>query len=177
MHSFRYEHATATALFLPLSPASTIPTIILPILSFINTLFLNARSRSHPAHPQSSQNILPPALQILQTVITTILATIFLSYTIPSPARQCLLSTRWQALWTAHDAAAIRRIQDTLDCCGLNSVRDRAWPFPSKDRPGPGCAAQFGRAGSCAGPWTGAVRTAGWVEFGVVVGVGVLQVS
>jgi hypothetical protein len=181
MHS-RYEHTTATALSLPISPAATISTIILPILSFLNTVYFTttrARPSQHPSNRTSQQQhqLLPAAFQILQTIITTVLATTFVSDIIPSATRQCLLSTRWQRLWTGHDAAAIRRIQDTFDCCGFNSVRDRAWPFPNRNNPQPGCAAQFGRTAACAGPWGRALQTVGGVEFGVVAAVGVLQVS
>lgn len=183
LDALRYEHTTAAALSLPISPASTISTIILPILSFLNTVYFTttrARPSQHPSNRTSQQQhqlLLPAAFQILQTIITTVLATTFVSDIIPSATRQCLLSTRWQRLWTGHDAAAIRRIQDTFDCCGFNSVRDRAWPFPNRNNPQPGCAAQFGRTAACAGPWSRALQTVGGVEFGVVAAVGMLQVS
>ncbi|OIW27795.1 hypothetical protein CONLIGDRAFT_646024 [Coniochaeta ligniaria NRRL 30616] len=172
-----YEHTNAAALSLPLSPASTISTILLPILSFFNTVYYATRARtaqSSSTRP-SQQQLLPPGLQVLQTIITTILGTSFFSNFIPSATRECLLSTRWQKLWTTHDATKIRRIQDAFDCCGLNSVRDRAWPFPNKANPQPGCASQFGRTASCAGPWTRALQTTGGIEFGIVAAVGVLQ--
>ncbi|KAH8906794.1 hypothetical protein BR93DRAFT_632933 [Coniochaeta sp. PMI_546] len=125
----------------------------------------------------SHQQLLPRALQVLQTIVTTVLGTTFFSDIIPSAIRQCLLSTRWQQLWTTYDATAIRRIQDTFDCCGFNSVKDRSWPFPNKANPQPDCASQLGRTTSCVEPWTRALQTTGGIEFGIVATVCVLQVS
>lgn len=49
------------------------------------------------------------------------------------------------------DAKAIRTIQDSFECCGLNSVVDRAFPF-AKGLPST-CAATYGRNISCFEPW------------------------
>lgn len=77
-------------------------------------------------------------------------------------------------LFRAHDGATIRRIQDTLDCCGYNSVRDRAFPFtttaPST------CAETYGRAVACVKPWRGAMQVNSGLEFGIVMAVGLMQV-
>ena len=125
-------------------------------------------------------NLLPSTLQILQLLqfaLTTILATLLSTAgLVPSPAQSCLLSTRWQRLWSAHDGDAIRAIQDALGCCGYNSVKDRSWPFP-RGGSRVDCAAQFGRTAACAGPWMEALRRGSGAGFAVVVGVGVLQVS
>jgi hypothetical protein len=117
-------------------------------------------------------------LHLLQLILTTILGTLFFSNgVIPTDTRKCLLSNKWQDMWASHDADGIRRIQDAFNCCGLNSVKDRAWPFPEKGIPSQdACATQFHRTVSCAGPWAGAMQGASGAEFGVVVGVGVLQV-
>ncbi|KAB5583545.1 hypothetical protein GE09DRAFT_1278743 [Coniochaeta sp. 2T2.1] len=169
-----YEHTNTTALSLPIPPASTISTILLPILSFLNTVYFSSTS-SRSAPSTSRRPILPPSLQIIQTILTTVLFTTFSSTLLPSQINQCSLSTRWQTLWQGHDANTIRRIQDALDCCGFNSVKDRAWPFPNKNNPQPGCAAQFERTASCAAPWGREMRSAAGVEVGVVLGVGLLQ--
>jgi hypothetical protein len=49
------------------------------------------------------------------------------------PLLSCSLENQWSYLFRLKDAAAIRAIQDTLRCYGFNSMRDLAWPFPSKD--------------------------------------------
>lgn len=77
-------------------------------------------------------------------------------------------------MFRAHNAGAIRRVQDALECCGLNSIKDRAYPF---GKIGPSsCAETYGRSRSCRGPWMAAMQTNAGVDFGVVIAVGLLQV-
>jgi hypothetical protein len=62
-----------------------------------------------------------------------------------------------------------------LDCCGFNSVKDRAYPFP---RGAPStCADTYGRDVACRGLLEKAVRVNAGVDLGVVLAVGVLQVG
>ena len=72
------------------------------------------------------------------------------------------------------DGSSIRRIQDRLECCGLNSVKDRAYPFPKSGSST--CADTYGRDLACRGPWSAALRTNAGMDFAVVVAVGLLQV-
>lgn len=116
----------------------------------------------------------PTALQVLQALATTVLATLYATHLVPSESWECGLATRWQRLFRAKDARAVRAVQDALQCCGFRSVRDMAWPFPPADIP---CAARFDRALACRGPWGKALRRGAGVELGVVLAVGVLQVS
>ena len=94
----------------------------------------------------------------------------------PSSVRNCVLSTTWQRLFSTHDAEAIRRIQDSLGCCGFNSVKDRAWPFQGHEMSRQ-CSEIYGRSTACAEPWGAALQRNAGLEFGVVLAVGVLQVS
>jgi hypothetical protein len=165
------------SLSLPLPPASTIAGILLPALSFLNTFYYNSNALSSTQVGSRAPAILPEALQVLQTILTTILGTTFHSDNTSASTQHCLLSTHWQQLWTSHNSAAIRRIQDTWDCCGFNSVKDRAWPFPRKGNSQPNCAAQWGRTTACGQPWAEAMKQAAGLEFGIVVAVGLLQVS
>lgn len=173
----RYQHLNAVSLSLPLSSASTIAAILLPVLSFLNTLYYNFHSLSSTRAGSRDPVFLPQALQVLQTIFATVLATTFYSDISSDSAQRCLLSTRWQKLWSDHDSAAVRRIQDTWDCCGFNSIKDRAWPFPHKGSPQPDCATQWGRTIACGQPWGGAMRQSAGLEFGIVVVVSLLQVS
>lgn len=114
-------------------------------------------------------------LQTLQGVLTTILATLYFTYLVPSAAGECELSTRWLHLFRTKNAQGIRAVQEALGCCGFRSPKDMAWPFPPADVP---CAARFDRAPpACRGPWAAALRRAAGADFGVVLAVGVLQVS
>ncbi|KAK0705587.1 hypothetical protein B0H67DRAFT_558161 [Lasiosphaeris hirsuta] len=153
-----YAHIKTTSLSLPTSPLLTLLPALLPAISLLTTL------------PRLTNALLPWALQTLQLLLTTILATLLLSPTPP-----CTLETKWRAFWTSHDATKIRAIQDALDCCGFRSVKDMAWPFPSKEG-GVACAARFGRTEACAGPWEAAMRGEKGTLAGVVLVVGVVQI-
>ncbi|KAK0751373.1 hypothetical protein B0T18DRAFT_485975 [Schizothecium vesticola] len=175
-----YEHQKSVSLSLPVSPVLTVLTILLPLLAALHAFFhpsLLALSRATAASP--IQKLLPTLLQALQLILTTILATLLASDAIPSPVRDCLLETRWKGFWTGHDADSIRRVQDALNCCGFNSMKDRAWPFPHgapEDGAGENCAEKFGRTVACREPWKRAMQGGAGLDGAVVVAVGLLQV-
>ena len=77
-------------------------------------------------------------------------------------------------MFRAHDAASIRHIQDRFDCCGFNSVRDRAYPFPGSEPST--CPETYDRNVACRAAWTAAMQTNTGVDFGVVVAAELLQV-
>lgn len=83
------------------------------------------------------------------------------------------MNNRWQGLWRDRNGEAIRLIQDTLNCCGLNSLVDRAYPIKAPKS----CAEMFGRDQVCRGPWRSALRGSAGADLGIVIAVGVLQVS
>ncbi|KAL6892326.1 hypothetical protein GGI43DRAFT_191691 [Trichoderma evansii] len=168
-------HFHSAHLSLPVSSAITILTALLPIVSFLNSfiypsLLHSARNSSNPLHRLS-----PTILQTLQGLLTTILATLLFQNVVPSETVECLLDNQWMRMWRDHNAEAIRLIQDTLNCCGLNSVKDRAYPFPKKGVTIT-CPEMFGRDLACRGPWKSALRSSTGTDFGVVVAVGLLQV-
>ncbi|KAK9478453.1 hypothetical protein V1514DRAFT_357351 [Lipomyces japonicus] len=47
----------------------------------------------------------------------------------------------------------IERIQSSLQCCGFNSVYDRAYPFPSSENTANACVLAFKYSQSCAQKW------------------------
>ncbi|KAJ4857582.1 hypothetical protein T069G_08479 [Trichoderma breve] len=166
-------HFHSAHLSLPVSPAITILTILLPIVSFLNsyiypTLLHSARNSSHPLHRLS-----PTILQTLQGLVTTILATLLFEDVIPSTTVDCVMENRWKSMFQAHDGESIRLIQDTLNCCGLNTVRHMPYPFIKPDTT---CSTMYGRDKSCRGPWTAALRSSTGADFGVVIAVGLLQI-
>lgn len=153
----------------------TIITAILPFLAALNAIYYPRIFRSIDA--TTRRKFLGIVLQALQAVVTTVLATLFLSNVVPSSIRKCILGNTWQRLFSAHDAESIRRIQDTLNCCGFNTVRDKAWPFEGHRPADRQCAEIYERTTPCSEPWRMALqRNSGW-EFGVVLTVGVSQVS
>lgn len=151
----------------------TILTVLLPIVSFLNSfiypsLLHSARNSSNPFH-----RLTPTILQTLQALVTTVLATLLFENVVPSATVECLMDNQWLRLWRGRNAEAIRLIQDTLNCCGLNSLKDKAYPISDPKA----CAEMFGRNQVCKGPWRSALRGSAGADFGVVVAVGLLQVS
>jgi hypothetical protein len=166
-------HFHSSHLSLPISSAVTIFTALLPILSFLNS-FIHP-SLLHFAHNSSNPfvRLSPTATQTLQGILTSILATLLFERVAPSDTIECLLNNRWLGLWRDRNGEAIRLIQDTLNCCGLNSLKDRAYPISDPQA----CAGMFGRNQVCRGPWKSALKGTAGADFGVVIAVGVLQVS
>lgn len=153
----------------------TIIAIVLPLLAALNAIYYQRIAKS--VDVTTRRKVFGIALQILQAIVTTVLATLFFSNVVPSSFRRCILGTTWQHLFSTHDAESIRRIQDTLNCCGFNTVRDRAWPFQGHPPSERQCAEIYERTTPCFEPWRTALqRSSGW-EFGVVLTVGIAQVG
>lgn len=177
-----YEHVHSVNLSLPLSAALTFVTILLPLFAAANAYLVPHLTRTSASKPAGSTSLhlllrsprFLQVLQVLQGIVTTVLATLYAQELVPGETRGCELATRWQHLFRAKDALAIKTIQDALECCGFRSVRDMAWPFPPTEVQ---CAARFDRHMACRGAWTGALQTSAGVNFGVVLAVGLLQVS
>jgi hypothetical protein len=135
-------------------------------------------SRHGPMSSSSSNRVAklaPLIIQVLQGLATTILATILFETILPSSTLDCMLETQWMHMFRAHDSRGIQSIQDAYDCCGLNTVRDRAYPFPpgEADR----CAKRYERDVACKGPWRGALQKTSGVDLIFVIVAGLIQVS
>jgi hypothetical protein len=79
-----------------------------------------------------------------------------MTYILPPSTLACGLDQRWQILYRTKNEKAIRAIQDSFDCCGLNSVVDRAFPFSGGRSE---CAGVYGRNKSCVAEWRKAEQT------------------
>ncbi|KAL9574535.1 hypothetical protein ACKAV7_001400 [Fusarium commune] len=136
-------HVRSSNLSLAISPTLSILTVVLPILGFLNTAFYPSIRRTTKSSSSGVAQLAPLIVQVLQALITTILATLLLERAVPSEMMGCMLDKKWMDMFRAHDARSIRRIQDAFDCCGLNSIRDRAYPFPNTVPSN--CAETYGR--------------------------------
>ncbi|KAL8976066.1 MAG: hypothetical protein Q9205_007861, partial [Flavoplaca limonia] len=158
-------------LSLPIPQSTSIATLLLPILTGIGIQISRPlltqstnRSTSYPSW------LLPALIFILLTIYDTILTTLATTALIPSETQTCLLETRWDSMFHGHDVAALRRIQDTHQCCGLRSMRHKPWPFPD-NHGADGCRNLYrNRTGSCLGPWRRDLR----VNAGMVLVVAVV---
>lgn len=104
----------------------------------------------------------------------TIIATFAITYIVPPSNLQCGLNDRWAKLFREKNWGAIRAVQDSFNCCGLNSVLDRAWPNVDQQRSP--CAENYGRSTSCFGPWRQAEQTHAGLLLLVAVVVFIIKV-
>lgn len=151
--------------------------MILPIAAFLNAyVYPNLLRSSHTFTTGSlGSRLAPVVLQGLQAIVTAVLATLLLEGVVPSPALDFLVDYEWDKLYQAKEASYILTIQDNYDCCGLNAVDDRAYPFFHV--PGGGtCAEIHGRARSCREPWQQGLQFFSGIDLCVVVVVGLMQV-
>lgn len=102
------------------------------------------------------------------------LATLLFAGVVPTPALDFLIDYGWEKLFQDKDGISIELIQNSFDCCGLNSVDDRSYPFFGI--PGGSCAEIYGRTKGCRAPWQSAMQATSGIDFGVVLAVGLMQV-
>ncbi|KAI0596083.1 hypothetical protein F4775DRAFT_566422 [Biscogniauxia sp. FL1348] len=164
-----YVQVTSSTLSLPISTGTTVLTIILPFIAAANIFFTPALARllARRGVPDIQQ-LVPHALQIIQGVVTIIIATQSFEGFVPGQSLTCNLQGNWQHLWSGHDGRAIERIQDSFNCCGLYSVKDRAWP-PNN------CEQLYNRHVSCAAPWRASMQRTSGLGFGVAIAIGLIQ--
>ncbi|KAL9010502.1 MAG: hypothetical protein Q9173_004574 [Seirophora scorigena] len=143
-------------LSLPISNASPIAAVILPLLTGIGIRgvqsLLPASSSSSLSKHRASPPWLLPTLVVVLIIYDTVIATVGVTQMLPSSVLTCQLFERWQTLWITHDGDAIRRIQDAHQCCGLRTTGNMAWPFDGNQHAGT-CRTMYGRERSCLAPW------------------------
>lgn len=89
----------------------------------------------------SASSLAPFALLILSLV-----------YGVPSNVQRCAADQQWLRLFE-HKDTSIRTIQTRLQCCGLNSMHDRAWPFPAHNVDARTCERTQGYTIACGDVW------------------------
>ncbi|PKS05569.1 hypothetical protein jhhlp_008087 [Lomentospora prolificans] len=162
---------TTRNLALPISKSITILPIILPVLFPLMAVLLRRTLNSATSLPLLLR-ILPRAHFILLSILATLLSQPLAPN--PTDSVPCPLITHWQSLYSSHDSTTIRRIQDTLECCGLRSSRDMAWPFDPNG--GKACVDMYRRDKACGPLWEGSLKSAAGADLGVVLGLAILQV-
>lgn len=142
-------------LSLPIPTATAGAAIALPILTGIGiqgAQSLLTRSDDSLLKRRPIPSWLIPTLFVFLTVYETVVATLSVAHVIPSGTLACQLSNRWQTLFEGHNADAIRRIQDAHHCCGFQTARHMAWPFPDNHGAN-ACRNMYHRETSCLGSW------------------------
>ncbi|KAK0112104.1 hypothetical protein ONS96_001363 [Cadophora gregata f. sp. sojae] len=143
-----YAYTQIRALSLPIPQALALLTVVLPLITGISaqgTYGLVRRANNEP------YQLTIPLIGVIgfQLIYETVIATLALTHMIPPSALNCELGSKWQSFWRMKDGIAIRTIQDALNCCGFNTVKDRSWPFGEATT----CSKTFKRTQSCVVPW------------------------
>ncbi|OJJ66840.1 hypothetical protein ASPBRDRAFT_59282 [Aspergillus brasiliensis CBS 101740] len=160
------------SLYLPLPEwVPAIATLFPPLTAL--ALYLASRL-TQPAAADNHQSSSPwrrlfPIFNHLQSIITTIIATVALAYLYPESITTCRLEQEWQSYFHAKDAQPIRAIQDEFRCCGFRSIHDRAWPFKDKTTGDDACEVQFNYGTSCLVPWRQQQQSTSWMVFAAAV--------
>lgn len=144
------------SLSLPISRATAIATIILPILNgFVIQGGQTYAARSRRSGRNNIGFLSRPTIIafMVLAIYETVIATLAFTHMVPPEDLTCLLERTWYRLYSNKDAGAIRRIQDAHQCCGLNSAKDKAWPFADKSHGADACIKAFGRQKSCMADW------------------------
>lgn len=135
---------------LPFPALATVLSIVVslatyPLLCFARYLRFSSKSWQQAFWAR----VAPHILLALNTILITLSAG-----RVASPSFQpCSLREQWLRLFQAKNARAIRRIQDSMDCCGFRTSHDMAWPFPDNAHGPNSCESAFGRTVACGGPW------------------------
>ena len=143
-----FASAKIAKLSLPIPMVMSIISLIFPFLaSALAPLvgkFIQTRQFGFSVHTVSAY---------LFSLLPVILIALSFVYGVPTPLLSCSLENQWSHLFQIKDERAVRAIQDTLRCCGLNSMRDRAWPFPSDGVGAEACERTQGWNVRCVDRW------------------------
>ena len=117
-------------------------------LAVIFSQFIAARIRDW-SHADRLLSTIAYTLIVLPTVSATWVG----GYLFTTEVTTCRLEGRWSLLFRKKEESTIKAIQTALCCCGLNSKRDRAWPFPSRDVDAYVCERTSGFSVPCGPLW------------------------
>lgn len=115
----------------------------------------SGRYRKRPSVDQSfaEKRTDTSQIAILLVIIDTFVVTQAIN-NIPINTISCPLEGAWHGYYNNKDIDSIKTIQDALNCCGLKTLKEQAWPFASDKTPANSCATMFKRDTPCFGPWS-----------------------
>lgn len=162
-----YAFSQIRTLFLPIPQALALFTVALPLITFASTQGIWTLIQHSKLE---KQQLTIPLIAVIgfQFIYETVVATLALTFILPPSSLKCGLDAKWQTFYAAKDAKSIRAIQDALNCCGFNTLADRAFPWGSQ-QPST-CPSNYQRSQNCAGIWRKMEqKNAGLLLFVVVV--------
>ncbi|KAF2093245.1 hypothetical protein NA57DRAFT_61758 [Rhizodiscina lignyota] len=167
LHSIRYYS-------LPIPTVLSALTVGLPAIAGLSIESITEFRRRPPTlaltskSPGERQNYVTITVIIL-LILETVLATLSGTYLAPAGSLTCPLNDQWQKLFHTKNARAIKRVQDALNCCGLHSLMDKAWPFPTKHVSPDTCSKRYDRSNTCFAGWRAEEQKAAGMILLVVV--------
>ena len=157
-----YNVSRITSLHLPLSVSAAVLSVLIPITHVAGGIWLLVNVQL--------QDQLSLHLGWLSAILDTILITIS-SVGFSEQGLSCSLDTTWRSWFQHKNDKMIREVQNRLDCCGLRSSVDKAWPFPDKAHRIDACRATYGHDTGCYLGWSREARQA----LSIFVAIGVVS--
>ncbi|TGZ82193.1 hypothetical protein EX30DRAFT_218025 [Ascodesmis nigricans] len=159
-------------LSLPFSTVLPLITTLLPIFNFLSLSHGIVLSRGQLQKLQTFRTYLYILIfLIFDTIITVVSFTHLANY---GNVATCTLGEQWQGFWAGKEEGKVKRIQDSLGCCGFRTVKDRAWPWGKGVDTGE-CSRLTGRDTPCVGVWRGEEKMVAGLFVGVGVVLGVVK--
>ncbi|KAM3071538.1 hypothetical protein ACMFMG_009418 [Clarireedia jacksonii] len=165
-----YSYYQIRTLSLPISQALALFTIVLPLVTGISTRGVRGLLQRRNSNEQNELTLPLIAVIGFQLIYETVVATLALTYMIPPETLNCGLNEKWQKMFDDKNARSIRGVQDSLNCCGLHSVVDRAWPFLNNAHDKGSCVDITNRSKNCFGAW----RQAEQINAGLLLLVAII---
>lgn len=134
----------------PLPSALPILNIAIPCVA---ALEYSLSQQLSPRLKQKSFHVLLPYLAGAANLTPFTLFILSLVFAVPSDITYCAADRHWLRMFETKDEVAIRSLQNRLQCCGYNSPRDRAWPFPSRTSDAGACERTQGYQRACGSLW------------------------
>ncbi|KAF2723984.1 hypothetical protein K431DRAFT_241534 [Polychaeton citri CBS 116435] len=158
---------------IPIPNILTALTVALPPLVGIAVSSLNAFDEHLSTKSRVPTSQIQHTIILVFTVYEAIIATLAGVHLSPQTNLRCGLQDKWRALYMAKDTAALKTIQNALRCCGFESMKDMAWPFPDKTHKADACMIRYAgeRDRSCLGPWRSRERSMAGLLMFVAVGI------
>lgn len=119
------------------------------VLSILSLVFTPPIRRYLPSLQQKAARLVQPYLIYGMTLVPFILFILFTVHAVPGNLQSCAADRQWLRLFEHKDATSIRGIQNRLQCCGYNSMHDRAWPFPAHNIDARACERTSGYIIAC----------------------------
>jgi len=152
---FRWSLVQFQRLTFPFPSLIPLTTITLALIALV-VIWLDD-TKALPSQDEARSVILVFLAYIIH-LIPVILTVWSATYVFSTDIRACRTELQWKRWFQSKNEDAIRSVQSLCHCCGLNSMRDRAWPFPSHNVDATTCERTSGFSTACGPIWQEKLR-------------------